>query len=192
MLLQILILLDRTGGSSKKCLQVLRKICGLRKVLPTTYELPKNVSPIGELPSAFGGFCDAYEGTLNAKVCIKKLRISATGDREKVKEVPIYPRNLLSNRHFLTNLKLFCKEAVVWKRLNHPNIVPFRGVTFDPLQLVSEWMTGGELREYVKKNQDINLISLVGPFLPTSARYLILPLSHLVLPKVLLIFTHEV
>ena len=126
------------------------------------------------------------------KVCIKKLRISVTGDWEKVKEVPVYSRNLLSHCHFLTNLKPFCKGAVVWKRLDHPNIVPFRSVMLDPLQLVSEWMTGGELREYVGKNQDINLIGLVGPFLPTSARYLILPLSHLVLPKVLLIFTHEV
>ena len=61
MLLQILILLDRTGGSSRKCLQVLWKIYGLWKVLPTTYKLSRNVSPIGELASAFDGFCDAYE-----------------------------------------------------------------------------------------------------------------------------------
>ena len=190
MLLQILILLDRTGGSSRKCLQVLWKICGLWKVLPTTYKLSRNVSPIGELASAFDGFCDAYEGTLNTKVCIKKLRISVTGDWEKVKEVPVYSRNLLSHCHFLTNLKPFCKGAVVWKCLDHPNIVPFRSVMLNPLQLVSEWMTGGELREYMGKNQDINLINLVGPFLLTSARYLTLPLSHLVLPKVLLTFTH--
>lgn len=68
---------------------------------------------------------------------------------------------------------MFCKEAVVWKRLNHPNIVPFRGVTFDPLQLVSEWMSGGELRKYVKKNRDRNLINFVRQCLPTSRRYLI-------------------
>jgi hypothetical protein len=43
--------------------------------------------------------------------------------------------------------------------------VPFKGVTFDPLQLVSEWMPGGELREYVKEHRDTNLIGLVGPFL---------------------------
>ena len=55
---------------------------------------------------------------------------------------------------------------MVWKHLNHPNIVPFKGVTFDPLQLVSEWMPGGELREYVGNNWDTNLIILVRRLLP--------------------------
>ena len=52
----------------------------------------------------------------------------------------------------------------MWKHLNHPNIVPFKGVTFDPLQLVSEWMPGGDLREYVKNSRDTNLIILVRSF----------------------------
>jgi serine/threonine protein kinase len=58
----------------------------------------------------------------------------------------------------------------VWKRLNHPNIVPLRGVTLNPLQLISEWMPGGELREYVKLNRDANPIRLVSPFLPISTK----------------------
>ena len=35
------------------------------------------------------------------------------------------------------------------------------GVTLEPLQLVSTWMPGGDLREYVGKNPDTNRISLV-------------------------------
>ena len=62
----------------------------------------------------------------------------------------------------------------MWKRLDHPNIVPFKGMTLNPLQLVSEWMPGGELREYIKKNPDANRISLVGSFLPASTQYLTL------------------
>ena len=53
---------------------------------------------------------------------------------------------------------------MVWKRLNHPNIVPFKGVTFEPLQLVSEWMDLEELREYLGTNDDADLISLVSHF----------------------------
>ena len=78
----------------------------------------------------------------------------------------------------------------MWGRLNHPNIVPFRGVTLDPLQLISEWMPGGELREHAKKNRDTDLVSLVGQFLPTSTQGLTPPISRLESPKVLLIFTH--
>jgi len=39
----------------------------------------------------------------------------------------------------------------VWKRLGHPNIVPFLGITPTPLQLISKWMPGGNLTEYIKK-----------------------------------------
>jgi len=64
----------------------------------------------------------------------------------------------------------------VWKRLDHPNVVAFKGITLNPLQLVSEWIPGGELREYIKKNPDANRINLVGSFLPASTQYLTLVL----------------
>jgi serine/threonine protein kinase len=50
----------------------------------------------------------------------------------------------------------------VWKRLTHPNIVPLLGVTLVPPQLISEWMSGGDLRDYIKKNPDANRLGLVG------------------------------
>ena len=49
----------------------------------------------------------------------------------------------------------------MWKRLDHVNIVPFKGATFEPLRLVSEWMDHGELREYLRKNHDADLLDLV-------------------------------
>jgi serine/threonine protein kinase len=51
---------------------------------------------------------------------------------------------------------------VVWKRLEHPNIVPFLGITSVPLQLISEWMPGGDLTEYVKKYPGVGRLGLVG------------------------------
>jgi serine/threonine protein kinase len=53
------------------------------------------------------------------------------------------------------------REAVVWKRLSHPNIVPFKGVTLYPLQIVSEWMPGGDLTCYISVNPQANRINLV-------------------------------
>lgn len=55
----------------------------------------------------------------------------------------------------------FCREAAVWKNLSHPNVVPLIGVTFEPFQLVSQWMSRGELREYVENNRGANLMNLV-------------------------------
>ena len=53
----------------------------------------------------------------------------------------------------------------MWKRLRHPNIVPFIGVTTDPLQIVSEWMSNGTLTEFIEGNTGVNRISLVSPSL---------------------------
>ena len=62
---------------------------------------------------------------------------------------------------------------MVWKHLDHPNIVPFKGITFEPLQLASEWIPGGELKEHIRRNPNANLISLVGLLVCTSGLHLI-------------------
>ena len=61
----------------------------------------------------------------------------------------------------LTSDQPFYGEAVVWKRLIHPNVVPFLGVTTTPLQLVSKWMPNGTLTEYVNVRPEVDRISLV-------------------------------
>ena len=51
----------------------------------------------------------------------------------------------------------------MWKRLVHPNIVPLLGVTTSPrLQLISEWMSGGDLLAYIKAHPDADRLGLVG------------------------------
>ena len=52
----------------------------------------------------------------------------------------------------------------MWKRLTHANIVPFKGVTLDPLRIVSEWMSGGDLTSYISQNPQANRINLVRLF----------------------------
>ena len=50
----------------------------------------------------------------------------------------------------------------MWKRLNHKNIVPLLGITPTPLQLISDWMPGGDLTEYIKKDPNVGRLALVG------------------------------
>ena len=63
----------------------------------------------------------------------------------------------------------------MWKRLRHQNIVPFIGVTQDPLQFVSEWMPNGILTDYLGENPGVNRISLVSFSRATNA--LLMPFS---------------
>ena len=66
----------------------------------------------------------------------------------------------------------------MWKRLRHPNVVPFLGVTNTPLQFVSEWMPNGTLTHYVRNSPDANRISLVSPFSPIRLVSIVIFLSY--------------
>ncbi|EIN03644.1 kinase-like protein, partial [Punctularia strigosozonata HHB-11173 SS5] len=81
-----------------------------------------------------GGFADVYRGTFNGKfVALKCMR-----------------------------LHVFCREAVVWKRLNHPHIVPFIGI--DPSNqacIVSEWMEHGDVMSYIESHPRANRVQLI-------------------------------
>ena len=51
----------------------------------------------------------------------------------------------------------------MWKRMVHPNVVPLLGIIIShELQLISGWMSGGELPKYIKKNPDVDRLGLVG------------------------------
>ena len=54
------------------------------------------------------------------------------------------------------------------KHLAHPNIVPLLGITPDPLQLISEWVPGGDLTDYIKKHPGADRVGLVGAPLVVS------------------------
>ena len=62
----------------------------------------------------------------------------------------------------------------MWKKLRHPNVVPFVGVTKNPLQFISEWMPNGILTEYVSENPGANRIGLVSPPSSIAVRSMIL------------------
>ena len=62
----------------------------------------------------------------------------------------------------------------MWKRLVHPNIVPFRGLTVDPLQLISDWMPGGDLVGYVNQHPGTDRLRLVSPSLSSTGKVFIL------------------
>lgn len=62
----------------------------------------------------------------------------------------------------------------MWRRLAHPNIVPLLGITLDPLQLISAWIPGGELKDYIVDNPDTDRLALVGVPFPCIGSHLCL------------------
>ena len=58
----------------------------------------------------------------------------------------------------------------MWRRLQHPNIVPFCGVptggTSQPLEIVCDWMENGTITQYLGKRPQADRVGLVGEFIP--------------------------
>ena len=102
-----------------------------------------------------------YRVTLpGSEVCVKRVRADQNTQQE-VAKVHFFIMPLFL--HATTNgTQAFCKEAVVWKHLTHPNVLPLLGVTTTPPQLISNWVPGGNLLQHVQKHPDADQQKLVG------------------------------
>ena len=141
---------DRAIPVFQESLHELRKICGLRELLPKSWTLSESL--LG---------C-VYKGTFNgSKVRIRRIRAYSGGDPQKVKEVCArsYAPLFSNTRSWLS--QTFHKVAVILKRSAHPNIVPLLGVTIEPLELISDWMPGGDLPGYIAMHPNADRLSLV-------------------------------
>ncbi|KAF9644746.1 kinase-like protein [Thelephora ganbajun] len=123
--------LDPSSTASRRCLRELRNICSTREILPSSYTISLHLLNISPDPFAHGSFGDVYHGTLDG------------------------------TRICIKRLQAFCQEAVVRKRLAHPNIVPLLGITITPFHLISDWMSGGDLPEHIKNNSNADRIGLL-------------------------------
>ena len=66
--------------------------------------------------------------------------------------------------HLQSVLWKFCKEVVTWKILQHPNVLPLVGVMMSEVQfaMISDWMTNGNINDFVKTHPDAIRLELVG------------------------------
>ncbi|SJL00670.1 uncharacterized protein ARMOST_03983 [Armillaria ostoyae] len=94
------------------------------------------------------GTDDIWKGRLHdTQVCLKVLRIFISGeDRAKV-------------------IRDFCWEALVWRQLRHPNVLPFLGVSEDLFALsyclISPWMVNGNIMSYLQAHPDHDRLTSV-------------------------------
>ncbi|KAF7333349.1 Protein kinase domain-containing protein [Mycena venus] len=83
---------------------------------------------------AGGGFGDIWKGLVRGQtVSVKIMRIFQPDDVQ-------------------TLLKEFSREALIWRQLCHPNLLPFFGVYYldNRLCLVSPWMENGNVMEFLR------------------------------------------
>ncbi|KAF7366108.1 Protein kinase domain-containing protein [Mycena venus] len=103
--------------------------CGLH---PTCFPL-SGLQKVGE-QVAGGAFADIWKGVVKSQsVAVKVMRL--------FRDVDI---------NFA--LQEFGREALIWRQLSHPNLLPFLGIYYldTKLCLVSPWMENGNLTEYLR------------------------------------------
>ncbi|KAK1227627.1 Rho guanine nucleotide exchange factor [Marasmius sp. AFHP31] len=93
-------------------------------------------------PIGGGAFGDVYKGKRGESiVCLKVLRVFEPDEVEQA-------------------IKDYMREAIVWRQLDHPNLLPFLGIyymddTMRRLCLVSPWMERGNLVHFMKETPEL-------------------------------------
>ena len=96
-----------------------------------------------------------------SKVRVRRISFHPGGGPQEVKGVrPQF--HVLSVPKHRANPQTFHQAVAVWKHLTHRNIVPLLGVTTDPLQLISVWMSDEDLTDYITNLPEADRQSLVG------------------------------
>ncbi|KAF7354908.1 Protein kinase domain-containing protein [Mycena sanguinolenta] len=130
----------RTRPSLSKALVRLSIECGIH---PTCCTL--EVKKVGQ-QVAGGGFGDIWKGLVGDQiVAVKSMRQFADDDVK-------------------VSLKKFGREALIWRQLSHPNLLPFFGMYIleNRLCLVSPWMDNGDLKHFLgNAPSDIDRVSLI-------------------------------
>ena len=143
-------------------LWTLRQLCACQETLPKSCVLPVEFKP-SDPHNAAGGFADIWKGYYNGmEVAFKSIRKGTQTDeavrfRRKVRR-GVFPLTWRLSDTPPSFQRRFCKEVVLWKFLDHPNILGLVGVCLlddapdARLVMVTEWMTNGNIAEYIKRN----------------------------------------
>ncbi|KAJ7075312.1 kinase-like domain-containing protein [Mycena crocata] len=133
-LLQDLLDYDLEIIKRRRLFKALIRLSGDSKLHPRCFTLTD--LQLGE-QVAGGAFGDIYKGTLcGQRVGIKLMRVFGEKDVDEL-------------------LKEFGREALIWRQLSHPNLLPFFGLysVQKRLCLVSPWMENGDIVAFLKKER---------------------------------------
>jgi len=144
-----------------KLLNRLCKTCSQHHVIPTSMHIPDcSEDSVGV---ECGGFADVSQGMYEGRrVAIKVVRAYVTSDLDLIRSVSVSSMYAIISTQ-INGLQRFCREAVAWKHLRHPNILPLLGVTLNEYRfaLVSDWMEHGNINEFIERDDHVNRTELV-------------------------------
>ncbi|KAL0570204.1 hypothetical protein V5O48_011760 [Marasmius crinis-equi] len=143
--------LNTTPQLRSSMLTVMIRLSKLSGLHPKCLSI-QNVHKLGHHPVASGGFGDVWKGVVGDSrgpiVCLKVVKVYVSSDVKAL-------------------FREYLREAIVWRQLKHPNLLPFLGIYYlqDESQfcLVSPWMEKGNLMQYLKTagKENVDHLALV-------------------------------
>lgn len=150
-------LVDRKTGPHHALRRALFSIVKDRSILPKTMLIaPSSITE--QIIETAGGMAIISKAKINnTAVALKRLKSFARSDKDDYKDA--YQVQLIMAYWFYSHtfFQQLCSEAILWRQLNHKNILSFLGICkMDPHTImVSPWMPHGNLREFLSKNQGL-------------------------------------
>ena len=152
-----------------KLFNELCKACSRHRVIPKSMYIPDCSK--GSVVVEHGGFANVSRGKYKGRqVAIKVLRASIVHDLNTILSVSVPRSTCIVVLVWTKLLQRFCREAVTWKHLRHPNILPLLGVIMSEHQfaMVSEWIVNGDIDEFIRRDRHVNRIELVSVIFSTN------------------------
>lgn len=136
-------------GWRSTCVRYLARVCGWHRILPKSVQI-SDYQRVSQYSG--GGSSTVWAGTRgDQEIVVKALTLYESYDEKKKQELT----------------RGFCKEVVIWKYLDHPNVLKFIGAMMvtepgeEKYEIISEFMENGEIGTFIKKNQEVNRLELL-------------------------------
>ena len=116
---------------------------------------------------ASGHFGEIWKGKFrDHQVCLKVVKIYKQSRVDRLLKVCSSHFSCNNNDFDFIYFQVFAKEAILWSRLSHPNLLPFYGIYYlednhGRVCLVSPWMNNGNIKDYLPENPRVDRILLV-------------------------------
>ncbi|KLO05442.1 kinase-like protein [Schizopora paradoxa] len=144
--------------------KILFAIGRARGIVPASFFVAKGVQLVETYPIGRGGFADVWKGRFKLLGTGKLIHADAHPDlfALKILRPKSFTRSETELMKHSDHLRAaLCREAVLWKAANHPNVLQFTGLCRlqelgSSIALVSPWMRHGHLLNYVQHNCDAN------------------------------------
>lgn len=164
--------IPETSDLFRKTLRRLQSTCSHHRVLPQSHLIPNKAFLERGGALASGTIAKAREAELGGRrVRIETLSSYVHDIHDEMNNVCLFLLVSTSKRLLKQpNRQAFYKEVIVWKRLQHPNIVPLLRVPtkIPPFEIICEWMEDGTITEYIRRHPTIDLLELVSRLTSTA------------------------